>query len=77
MIEFMAVTLHALHSVPRPMTCPRTKVWMRRHSHSMREAAVPEIAEMILDVINSPTSTFVALLLAAIIVKYFLASPKK
>jgi hypothetical protein len=55
MIELTAVTLHALSTVPRPMTCPRTKVWLRRHSHPMREAAVPEITEALLDVFNTQT----------------------
>jgi hypothetical protein len=77
MIELIAVTLNALHSAPRPVTCPRAKVWMRRHGHSIREAAVPEIAEMVLDIFNSPMSAFLAFLVAAIVVKYVTIFQKK
>ncbi len=72
MIELTAVTLHALSTMPRPLTCPRAKVWMRRHSHPMREAAVPEITELLLDIFNAPVSTIVALLIATVFFKYIL-----
>jgi hypothetical protein len=72
MIELTAVTLHAITTIPRPWTCPRAKVWMRRHSHPAREAAVPEITEVLLDVFNAPESTILALLIATLIFKYIL-----
>ena len=70
MIELSAVTLHAMHTLPRPLTCPRAKVWMRKHSHPMREAAVPEMIEAILNVLNAPGSAFVILLAMVVIFKY-------
>jgi hypothetical protein len=70
MIELYAVTLHALSTMPRPMTCPRAKVWMRRHDHSMREAAMPEITEAVLNMFNAPFSTIVALLAVLLFIKY-------
>jgi hypothetical protein len=72
MIELTAITLHALTTVPRPLTCPRAKVWLRRHSHPMREAAVPEVTELLLDTFNRPLSTILALLIATLIFKYLL-----
>ena len=77
MIELSAVTLHALTTMPRPLTCPRAKVWLRRHNHPAREAAMPEITELLLDVFNAPTSTIVALLTIILIFKYFSAFHRK
>ncbi len=67
MIEFTAVTLHALTTMPRPMTCPRVAVWMRRHSHSMQEAAMPDLAEALIDMINSVTPGSLTLFAVAIV----------
>ena len=70
MIELSAVTLHAVYTLPRPLTCPRAKVWMRKHSHPMREAAVPEMIEAILNALNASGSALVILLAMVVIFKY-------
>ena len=64
--------------MPRPMTCPRAKVWLRRHSEPLREAALPELTEAALDFVNSVTPGSMTMLALALVViaKYWSARLK-
>jgi len=75
MLELTAVTLHAFYSMPRPLTCPRAKVWLRRYHEPMREAAVPELAEVVLDFANAatPSSLTMLFVFVVLIAKYITA----
>ena len=75
MLELSAATLHALCTVPRPLTCPRAKVWLRRHSGPVREAAVealPDIVDALIDALNflSPSTLTVVALALVLCLKY-------
>ena len=73
MIELSAVALHAMTTMPSRMTCPRAKVWMRRHCEPARDAAIPELTEALLDMMNTPNAICLAFLIIVVISKYAFA----
>ena len=76
--ELSAITLHALYSMPRPLTCPRAKVWLRRHSEPMCEAVITDMTEAALDFVNCVTPSSLTMLALALVViaKYWSARLK-
>ena len=70
MIELSAVALHAVTTMPSRMTCPRAKVWLRRHYEPALDAAIPDLSEALLDMMNVPNAMCLAFLFIFVFSKY-------
>ena len=50
-----AFSLHSMHRSQGRVSCPRAKVWLRRHRHSLVEVAMEEGVELAVDALNAVT----------------------
>ncbi len=53
--EVIVSSMYSLHLAQRraPLSCPRAKVWLRRHRHSLAEVAMEEGLEIAVDALNA------------------------
>jgi len=53
--EVIFSSVYSLHLTQRraPLSCPRARVWLRRHRHSLAEVAVEEGLEAAVDALNA------------------------